>query len=418
MFTLFNKILSFASNDAQQPTKTNGHDNNRVHHDFNDLPTEMMEAPTTYHEQPILTTVSPNINSNTTSAFTDNGINQFSRGNITFYHNKQMSTELLPVVTDYCTESPQQTILHQQRLVNSSRPYLPQAGIAPMQYSNPNMTASTSSVGSQEENAKKLGLSSSSLASSPPPSYTKQIKNKVSSMLGYSNENKEQRPNIDKEGLLRAVELAGIAVDEFEEGNEATGLDIYLIAFDKMIMAIPKLQDENSKQALADKLKGLGQQFDFMLSDKQNSNDEITSKLTYTAMEKEEGDESSRRTTEVVLHQYKTLGLYLTNVISQWVVRFKQSRIPGLLYMFFTLIMHSLLSLNQHLHLTEMAKNLIIYCTKTCLKLDDKYKLHEFLTEATFTIIKCTLDTVVAYLEAPSYAETRKAAKERIEQEH
>ena len=44
---------------------------------------------------------------------------------------------------------------------------------------------------------------------------------------------------VDRKSLSQGVKLVEIAVDEFESGNEAIGLDVYLSGLDKIIMALP-----------------------------------------------------------------------------------------------------------------------------------------------------------------------------------
>lgn len=45
--------------------------------------------------------------------------------------------------------------------------------------------------------------------------------------------------SVDRKSLSQGVKLVEIAVDEFETGNEAIGLDVYLAGLDKIIMALP-----------------------------------------------------------------------------------------------------------------------------------------------------------------------------------
>lgn len=56
----------------------------------------------------------------------------------------------------------------------------------------------------------------------------------ATSKLGYST-----RRSVDRKSLSQGVKLVEIAVEEFETGNEAIGLDVYLAGLDKIIMALP-----------------------------------------------------------------------------------------------------------------------------------------------------------------------------------
>lgn len=44
---------------------------------------------------------------------------------------------------------------------------------------------------------------------------------------------------VDRKGISAGIQLVGIAADEFESGNEAVALDIYLSGLDKIIMSLP-----------------------------------------------------------------------------------------------------------------------------------------------------------------------------------
>ncbi|KAK4519179.1 uncharacterized protein ATC70_009411 [Mucor velutinosus] len=57
----------------------------------------------------------------------------------------------------------------------------------------------------------------------------------TTSKLGYHSTSR----SVDRKSLSQGVKLVEIAVDEFETGNEAIGLDVYLAGLDKIIMALP-----------------------------------------------------------------------------------------------------------------------------------------------------------------------------------
>lgn len=44
---------------------------------------------------------------------------------------------------------------------------------------------------------------------------------------------------VDRKGISAGIQLVGIAVDEFDSGNEAIALEIYLSGLDKIIMSLP-----------------------------------------------------------------------------------------------------------------------------------------------------------------------------------
>lgn len=45
--------------------------------------------------------------------------------------------------------------------------------------------------------------------------------------------------NLDRKSISQGLKLVSIAADEYDEGNEAVALDIYLTGLDKILMALP-----------------------------------------------------------------------------------------------------------------------------------------------------------------------------------
>jgi hypothetical protein len=71
------------------------------------------------------------------------------------------------------------------------------------------------------------------------PSYRQQLVDKIrdtTSRLGYKDYSK---PTVDRKSLSQGMKLVEIAVEEFESGNEAIALDVYLSGLDKIIMCLP-----------------------------------------------------------------------------------------------------------------------------------------------------------------------------------
>jgi hypothetical protein len=98
----------------------------------------------------------------------------------------------------------------------------------------------------QIQSAPLVDLNRTALYDIPPPyidathirpsnSYKKQLIDKLIDSATASNKNSA----VDKKGILQGIKLVEIAVDEYESGNEAIALDIYLSGLDKMIMALP-----------------------------------------------------------------------------------------------------------------------------------------------------------------------------------
>lgn len=81
----------------------------------------------------------------------------------------------------------------------------------------------------------------------PPPyndrTYTQQLVDRLidatTATLSPSTSSSTTTTVVDKKGIVHGIRLVEIAVDEYECGNEAIALDIYLSGLDKIIMALP-----------------------------------------------------------------------------------------------------------------------------------------------------------------------------------
>ncbi|KAI9030898.1 hypothetical protein CLU79DRAFT_694941 [Phycomyces nitens] len=59
--------------------------------------------------------------------------------------------------------------------------------------------------------------------------------------------------SLDRKSIAQGMRLVSIAADEYDEGNEALGLEIYLSGIDKVLMALPS-KYTLTKMALKEKL--------------------------------------------------------------------------------------------------------------------------------------------------------------------
>jgi hypothetical protein len=75
----------------------------------------------------------------------------------------------------------------------------------------------------------------------------------------------------------------------------------------------------------------------------------------------------------------------------------------GLLYLVFSYFVHLLLWIDQNFQVVEKIQNLGVTCIKKLLQADEKYRLHEFASEALYTLVSASLKTIVAYKEVPAY---------------
>ncbi|CAO3633710.1 unnamed protein product [Mucor hiemalis] len=214
----------------------------------------------------------------------------------------------------------------------------------------------------------------------PPPydrsAYT-QFVDKLIDTTWKSGFSQQQQP-INRQSIMQGIKLVGIAADEFDLGNEAVALDVYLSGLDKIIMSLPNLKDEKTKSALKDKLLsledrvGIVSKLQLQITDNNtaiqqqlqqdksytsngasNTYKDLSNKfailsqiltptwittilntdvnqemkerdVAYAPRREDEGDS---------LVKFKQLGRAITDIIVQCVVLFKQSPLPGWYYL-------------------------------------------------------------------------------------
>lgn len=79
----------------------------------------------------------------------------------------------------------------------------------------------------------------------PPPYASIHNKSFVNKLIDNTTFNLFSKSTINKKSLTQGIKLVEFAVDEFESGNEALALDIYLSGLDKIIMALPSKNDKS-----------------------------------------------------------------------------------------------------------------------------------------------------------------------------
>lgn len=77
----------------------------------------------------------------------------------------------------------------------------------------------------------------------------------------------------------------------------------------------------------------------------------------------------------------------------------------GLLYLLFSYFLHLIFWMDGHFHVVDKVQVWSISCIKQLLAADEKYHIHEFATEAIYTLIRLYLKALVAYKETPGYVQ-------------
>jgi hypothetical protein len=73
--------------------------------------------------------------------------------------------------------------------------------------------------------------------------FVDKLRDDAASIVGSTKYQSQQQqlhaPPLDRRSVSQGMKLVAIAADEYEDGNEAVALDIYLSGIDKILMALP-----------------------------------------------------------------------------------------------------------------------------------------------------------------------------------
>lgn len=104
------------------------------------------------------------------------------------------------------------------------------------------------------------------------------------------------------------------------------------------------------------------------------------------------------------IHQFKQFGQSLVQMAVTFAILIKKSPLPDLIWFIFGHIVQVLMWINAQYHFIERFQVWSIYCIKYILEADEKYRLHEFITEGIYMMAAAVLKATVAFKETPSTA--------------
>ncbi|KAI9273799.1 hypothetical protein EDC94DRAFT_592803 [Helicostylum pulchrum] len=256
------------------------------------------------------------------------------------------------------------------------------------------------------------GLPSSHSVHSAPPFTQDEVPPAYNNWLLSGN------TKVYRKGISSSIKLLEVAADEFDGGNEEIALDIYLAGLEKIIMSLPNLKDRTTKQALREKLISLEKRVGIVSNLQVNNNqqmkliDQVSTSsntlinrfltLSNILMSSSSSEDKQIKQSDS-LSKLKQVGRVMTEFIIQCVILFKQSPLPGLLYILFSYFAQLILWIDRYTRFSEKLQRVGISCIKQLLKADEKYHLHELASETLFTFVSASLKALVAYQEAPGY---------------
>ncbi|CAO0795834.1 unnamed protein product [Mucor circinelloides] len=353
-----------------------------------------------------------------------------------YYHHPQMSysAEYIPAPPPYDTMQQQQQ--QQQQLQQQQQQQM-------QQMHSPTPTPSTSWTSEMSALAEKIRDDVTNTFKGNTNTNSKQLTNLPS--------------NIDRHSISQGMKLVSIAADEYEEGNESVALDIYLTGVDKILMALPNKTDANTKMAIREKLQSVEERVgilnlatsqkkiqqeellqgeelkssainSFILSRIASTISTISSKAYQTATAPAPIVEITLDTTSTAgsdvqaanatstmptiyiegggdpMTRFKRLGQYMIDITVTCAVLVKQSPLPDLVSFLFSYLVQLFLWFDAQYHVMQKAQDFGIQCIKFGLQADERYRLHEFLSEGLYMLIAAGLKAAVAFNETPRYA--------------
>ncbi|KAI9492586.1 hypothetical protein BDB00DRAFT_827252 [Zychaea mexicana] len=272
-----------------------------------------------------------------------------------------------------------------------------------------------------------------------------------SSNNNNSNANSKQLvvQQLDRRSISQGLKLVSIAADEYDGGNEAVALDIYLTGLDKILMALPNKTDPKTKLALREKLLSVEERVGILnLASQHNNNNNnsddvdgtietiqtkgslqsyIFSRITttistisnisshaetrYEHVYQEEEDLSRRsskrrgNSSRDPLNRFKRFGQFVVQMTVTMAILIKQSPLPDIFCFLFGYFIQFLIWFDSQYHVVERVQDFGVECLKMLLQADEEYRLHELVSEAVYMLVAAGLKAVVAFKEAPGYKE-------------
>ncbi|KAI7873031.1 hypothetical protein BDF14DRAFT_1877479 [Spinellus fusiger] len=118
------------------------------------------------------------------------------------------------------------------------------------------------------------------------------------------------------------------------------------------------------------------------------------------------------------VHRFKRLSQTVIHTSVACAVAVKRSPLPDLLYFMFGYFLQFLVWMDTQYHLMQKAQYLGIELLKYFIEINEKYRLHEYLSEMFYMLLSASLKAAIAYKEAPSYGQDPAAQTVPLSKEH
>ncbi|KAI9258928.1 hypothetical protein BDA99DRAFT_440517 [Phascolomyces articulosus] len=176
--------------------------------------------------------------------------------------------------------------------------------------------------------------------------------------------------------ISQSMTLIQIAAEMQSSRQMAMALDLYMVALDKMMTALPLDTDTNAKRSLRDKLKEIKERYDL---DHDHEED-----IQYTI-------------SESIIHAAIACAVAL-----------KKSPIPDMVTSVLNYAVSSIHSIDKMLNVRERSWHLVSCGVTKLTQVDQHYQIHQMVTSAVYTSAMAIFKAGIAYTETPSYSEAKK----------
>ncbi|CAO3690203.1 unnamed protein product [Umbelopsis ramanniana] len=229
---------------------------------------------------------------------------------------------------------------------------------------------------------------STSSDSRPPPSYSS-VQTSSSLVVSGGLDSKSIIANIeakkvtklDRQSIIQGLRMVDLAAVEYQEGNDSIALDIYLHGLDKIVMGLPA-SDPETRRALEQKLRLLERKLELP---------SIYQPVQHTQI-------------MLNLKSFSDLIVHITVSCAKLI---KASPVPGIAFSFIKTTIRIMRTADSTLHITQRIQNLLIYFVKVILDIDEKYQLHQLLSECVHMLFVASVKASIAFKESPGYQQSK-----------
>lgn len=225
---------------------------------------------------------------------------------------------------------------------------------------------------------------------------------------GTNPHHRRKRPSnkINRKKIDQAIAFSAYAVEEDHQENFDCALDLYLMALENMLEALPIHADQSRKDALKNKLK------EFM--DRTGLTEELVESTNSSPPSPEPQDakkcECSSSTWSQSSRSIKNskISQHIINAAITSAVALKQSPIPDAMSATVNYTMRKIKNIDETYGLQDKAWEISRTGINMALEIDQQYNVHEKVGNALFTGLAAAMKAGIAYKDSPSYRELKK----------